>query len=413
MNKFAKICLGVVGVAFAVTSCTSPKDDNPKIDVPTEFVLNTPPMAKQYIELENSSTIDFTCSQPNYGAALAATYVPEVGVKKEGADTISWQAIDQQFNDCSALNVDAGLIAQALCKIYGIKKAEYYDDLMPEGSFPVYVRFKSTLDVAGKDSSMAKYDIYSNAVTLENVLPYCNVEEPGFIYLIGKPSGWKIDGDDLSNWRLYENEDAIGSKIYTGTFNINSGDFQFRFYTAIGSWDSNSYGAQVDDNPVDITFADGVYSGNCIAGKGSYQVNDWAGGEVTMTVNLNSNIVEFKTASSPTPTEKEKITLYYTMDGVQQNPIVVEETTAGSGVFQASEIFGNEGERIEFYFISSDGTTYGPANGDLEIEDYDDSYTVAGNSTYHWVIDVPEADTYTFCFNKNSSGGYITITPNE
>lgn len=407
MNKFAKICLGVVGVAFAVTSCTSPKDDNPKIDVPTEFVLNTPPMAKQYIELEKTSTIDFTCSQPNYGTALAATYVPEVGVKKEGKDSIIWQAIDQQFTDCSALNVDASLMAQGICKIYEIKKAEQYSEKMEEGSFPVYVRFKSTLDPNGKDSSLSKYDIYSNVVTLENVLPYCNVEEPGFIYLIGKPSGWAIDGDALKDWRLFEDEDAIGSKIYSGTFDITADNFQFRFYSALGDWESNSYGAQVDDNPVDITFADGFYSGNCIAGKGSYQINNWAGGKVTMTVNLNNNTVEFSTSS--TPAEKDYIRLWVNYNAGSSAVYDIEETVAGKGVYEGEFPIDFKGG-VSLYFVASDGTTYGAAEENIEADDQDEAYMAVANSAYRWKLTEPVATKYTFSYVKETNS--ISVIPN-
>ncbi len=49
--------------------------------------------------------------------------------------------------------------------------------------------------------------------------------------------------------------------------------------------------------------ANGSYSGACFydpdtekAGKGSWSVPDWAGGDVSMTVNLNDLTVEFTTA---------------------------------------------------------------------------------------------------------------------
>ncbi|MCD8386124.1 MAG: hypothetical protein LUD17_04440, partial [Bacteroidales bacterium] len=84
-----------------------------------------------------------------------------------------------------------------------------------------------------------------------------------------------------------------------------AGEFQFRFYSKLGDWNYNSIGSQDDDAPVDISawMANGSYSGACFydpdtekAGKGSWSVPDWAGGDVSMTVNLNDLTVEFTTA---------------------------------------------------------------------------------------------------------------------
>jgi starch-binding outer membrane protein SusE/F len=41
-------------------------------------------------------------------------------------------------------------------------------------------------------------------------------------------------------------------------FDIPAGKFQFRFYRSLSGWDVDSIGAQVDDNPVDIEWIDGV-----------------------------------------------------------------------------------------------------------------------------------------------------------
>lgn len=84
---------------------------------------------------------------------------------------------------------------------------------------------------------------------------------------------------------------------------LDSLQFQFRFYDkfdAAEPWDWYSIGAQDEDNPVNITLTDGSYSGDLCydpatksAGKGSWQIENWPGGTVEMTVNLKTKKVAF------------------------------------------------------------------------------------------------------------------------
>lgn len=102
------------------------------------------------------------------------------------------------------------------------------------------------------------------------------------LYLIGKPQGW-----DINNGDLYMTETNTGSNVYRGVFDVKEGDFQFRFYSALGDWETNSIGAQVEDQAVAITFTDGGYEGDCVLGKGAWQYDDWAGGFVEVIIDLN------------------------------------------------------------------------------------------------------------------------------
>ncbi|MDE6638496.1 MAG: hypothetical protein K2K32_09725 [Muribaculaceae bacterium] len=120
------------------------------------------------------------------------------------------------------------------------------------------------------------------------------------IYMVGAPQGWKIDNDVLAF-----PETASGSKIYSGIVKVNAGDFNFRFYSELGNWDTNSIGATNDDGVnLDITFVNGVYEGdvfqggvNCTSGKGNWVAADWAGGALEITVNLKTNKITIKEVS--------------------------------------------------------------------------------------------------------------------
>ena len=72
----------------------------------------------------------------------------------------------------------------------------------------------------------------------------------------------------------------------------------FRFYTALTGWGgSDSYGSQVDDNPVDVTLVDGQRTSDLVNGKGSFNFPDFPGGEMTITVDLNTMKVTFQTGA--------------------------------------------------------------------------------------------------------------------
>ena len=126
------------------------------------------------------------------------------------------------------------------------------------------------------------------------------------IYLIGEPQGWKIDDDSM--W-IQETED--GSNIYNGTVAIPSGKFQFRFYSELGDWESNSIGAGPGDTNVAISFTDGKYEGPVyvtdgdVLGKDNWQDSSWEGGYVEITVDLNDYTITMQMVDGPALPEPE------------------------------------------------------------------------------------------------------------
>lgn len=290
MKKFS-IMFACFVAALGFVACEDDKD--PVYQVPTEFVLNTPATANQYHELSEEGTITLTCSQPNYGYAAVTNYSVEVSLTPDFAEV---NAFEPQNATSSVLVLSSKRVAQAINDLRGIKTI---DDYTPEGPRSIYVRAVASL--TGVESSVIK----SNGIELKNVQTFATVREPGIIYLVGQPSGWQEPsaGNKAhyvdNGWILSETADGIDSKIYYGTFEIPAGQFQFRFYTDLTGWDGGaSVGSQVDDNPVDIELIGGTYSGKVAnPGKGSWQVPDFAGGTVSMKVNLSDNTVDFEVVS--------------------------------------------------------------------------------------------------------------------
>lgn len=265
----------------AVLSLNSCKEDTePQYNKPTEFTLNTPALAAQYYELTENGTLDLSWSQPDYGYAAPAAYKVSVSLLEDFSDAIE---LSTEYKRCYA-QVSGKEIAEAICKLRGITSEDDYTD---EPARAVYFRVRGYIN--GIESS----EIVSNVIKLDQVKEYCAIQSPGYIYLIGSVGGWT--GPDAGNagalaeWRLFEADDAIGSKIYSATFNMPAGSLTFRFYTELTGWDGGaSVGTQVDDNPITIDMSSGIYGGALVApGKGSIQIDNWDGSPMKITVDMN------------------------------------------------------------------------------------------------------------------------------
>lgn len=318
MKKILLFCAALLSLT-AFSACQD--DTDPKADRPTDNnFLNIPPLANYTFDLKTVGAVEFTCSQPGYGVATTPAYTMQFSLSPE----FKWDAANDKyvydaekkmdFIDLSTfanfsttnttISVPSEVVAQAINAMLGYDKMEQFDGTLPIYSGKLYARVRSYFpDVNGE-----RYDYYSinsNVVTLQDVKAYETVRLPGFIYLVGKPEGWKGPEESYAahyeDWKLFEADDAIGSQIYSGTFMIADDEFQLRFYTALTGWDTDSWGAQKDDNPVDIAFDGGKYAG-AIGGpgyKGSYQVPGWTANWVKMTVNLKSKEVTFEIVDAP------------------------------------------------------------------------------------------------------------------
>jgi len=274
MKKISVLMALTVLLSMAFTSCK--EDTQPRLERPTEFVLNTPEFAENTYVLSETTGVDLTVSQADYGMGIVPTYTVEVATKEDKSDA---KVLPEAYTS-SRFTVPGESLSLALCEQLGYVSEETFSDK----AVPVYVRVISSVE--GCDYAT----IASNWVTLKSVQPYFAVKLPDNIWVIGACSGWDVASSDMV---LTETE--VESRIYQGTFEIPAGEFQFRFYDKLGDWGSWSIGAQDEDNPVDITFKDGVYEGPAFLGgegddkgKGSWQVTDWAGGTVKMTVDLSN-----------------------------------------------------------------------------------------------------------------------------
>lgn len=285
MKKIASFFATIAAVA-ALSACS--QDDSPVLLKPTEFKLNTPPFAEQLYQLTEDGQITFTCSQPDYGLGVETTYSVEISLSEDFAESRPVSLVDPMSATLTFSTADVDL---AILDMLGITDEESWAPYADKRVMPLYVRAKA-------QTAQVEYSkITSNVVKLPNVEIFFAIKTPGYIYLVGNPEGWKgpeeANAEHYKNWRLFENESAIGSNVYSAVFTMPAQPI-FRFYTALTGWDADSYGSQVDDNPIDFVLAGGSLETSLVKGKGSFSFPDFEGGEMTVTVNMNAMTVKFE-----------------------------------------------------------------------------------------------------------------------
>ena len=159
MKKLSYILFSLLGMVLATTSCTGPEEENPVLQTPTKFVLNTPAAANQYVDLgydKENGTVNFTCSQPDYGFAGSVTYTMQVSLDESFAE---YEELGESYSSCN-MNVKGSEIAQAICKLRGIEDEDGYTD---EPARKVFFRTKA------QNLNLENTVILSNLVAMEKV----------------------------------------------------------------------------------------------------------------------------------------------------------------------------------------------------------------------------------------------------
>jgi hypothetical protein len=288
--------------------------DNPIYHQPESFVLNTPGYASIVTDLERSTTLPLTCSQPDYGITAATTYAVQVSLN----DTWIAKTDDVQgtFVELAATYTTAKLAAdaidldKAIVKLSGWTKAEDFDGQ----TMDVFIRLKASV------SSLVP-PVYSNPVKIK-VLPfYIELTDalPATYYLIGDCIG---DGQWTNNQAAigvsiiplslienleYDKVTGKGEFVYTGYFPAGKG---FKLIGVPGDW-NEQWGAN----------------------DGAFVHNDGGSGNITVatdgwyTVTLNTVKDELKIEPADVnPADVATMQLVGTFEGWGGTPVVMTQT---------------------------------------------------------------------------------------
>ena len=192
----------LVGIISLFASCSDDNDSNPTLIQPKEFVLNTPAYANATIDLEHSTELGLTWSQPKYtadNAPINATY--EVQVSPTNSFTVS---TDEAAADESGEKVpDYAVLSNTTQKCNISASAEEMDKALvkilkwTEGNVPaeqeMYVRVNAYI----LEGTNHLNPIASNSVKLKVKPYYIELKDavPTMWYLVGNMFGAKWAND--------------------------------------------------------------------------------------------------------------------------------------------------------------------------------------------------------------------------
>lgn len=179
MKKF-----NILSILFLVllgfTACDDDRDNNPTYKDPTTFVLNTPAYASTIYDLKYSTSLELTCSQPDYAYTTAVTYTVQVSLTNDFSTEGAFLPLETTYTS-ARMNVDAVQFSQAMVALWEATN----EDEFPNTPIEVYVRLRAAL------TSIDKGVIYSNVIKLEHVLG--NPEAPVTVdnlYIVGNFNSW-------------------------------------------------------------------------------------------------------------------------------------------------------------------------------------------------------------------------------
>ena len=294
----------LVGIISLFASCSDDNDSNPTLIQPTEFKLNTPEYVNSTIDLEHSTGLSLSWSQPKYtadNAPINVTY--EVQVSPTNTFTVS---TDEAAADESGEKVpDYAVLSHTtqLCKTSAsaeeidkalVKILKWTEDNVPAEQ-EMYVRVNAYI----LEGTSHLNPIASNSVKL-NVKPYyieLKDAVPTMWYLVGNMFGGKWAGDKsigvdalpmfLKPNFSYDKKTGAGEIEYTNYFltdefndNAESAVAGFKILPSSFEWDySMDGGGKLKDNIAyrGSTNSDG---GHILAGADGYY---------TITLNTANN----------------------------------------------------------------------------------------------------------------------------
>lgn len=257
-------------------SCDDDRENNPTLQTPQTFKLNTPVYAETNVDLRSTTSLSFTWSQPNYGFPVAASY--EMQFSPENKWTVS---VDQALADESGKTtptygaaggvktvVNSSVESNDLATI--LQRCEQWkEDAVPETQ-TVYAR---CMAVYAGDT------IYSNTVSFTVTPYYVELKNAA-------PNYWYLIGACIGDGKWTNTADAVGTSVIplypiTGeTYDAKTGDGVlswtgylttdgFKMVHVLGSWDEQ---AGSSDGGTTISWNDGGSKNICVPENGIYTV---------------------------------------------------------------------------------------------------------------------------------------------
>lgn len=376
----------LVGIISLFASCSDDNDSNPTLIQPTEFKLNTPEYVNSTIDLEHSTGLGLTWSQPKYtadNAPINVTY--EVQVSPTNSFTVS---TDEAAADESGEKVaDYAALSHTTLECKTSASAEEIDKALvkilkwTEGNVPAeqdaYVRVNAFI----LEGTNRLNPIASNSVQLKVRPYYVELKDatPIMWYLVGNMFGGKWAGDKITGTDnlpmflkpnfSYDKKTGTGEIEYTNYF--LTGDYNDKAEVADAGFKilPPSFDWENSMNANDAKAGTIVYRGD--TGKDGGHIVPKTAGYYTITLNTADNtakMVEYKgevknygtiqIATSKDEFKSDTPMLPYNTEGVENH-----------AWYYVMEVAAGETVQFKFKIAGSWDTNwgYGTADGDINM----------------------------------------------
>lgn len=278
------------GLAATLTACSDDNDSNPSLIQPTGFTLNTPAYVNETVDLESTSELQLSWSQPQYtadNAPLLVTY--EIQVSPTNSFTVS---TDQAAADESGATVaDYAALARTTTKCtYTLLAADLDKALVQIKKWTVnevpdvqtaFIRINAFLDENGTRLN----SVVSNAIELKFNPYYIELKDAA-------PIMWYLVGNNILDgaWSNKPGESSLPMMIQS--------DFAYDKATGAGEitylnyFDDQGWKIQPADFNWDMGFMSGGSANTAVFRDGAGDAgNIWCepAGYYLVTVNTGSN----------------------------------------------------------------------------------------------------------------------------
>ena len=141
------LCAGVA----LFSACDKDLDNNPVLQSPKTFVLNTPAYAAQTIDLKVAESLKFTWSQPEYGFPVAAEYGMQFSTTNTWTKSVDAVVdMDAERGNYAAVGSPTGTASTSVPAAdlaTAIQKMERYEETTVPATQELYARVYSLVMV--------------------------------------------------------------------------------------------------------------------------------------------------------------------------------------------------------------------------------------------------------------------------
>lgn len=221
----AALCLG------AAVSCEDEREIVTLNENPTTFVLNTPALAQAEYDLDNSSVVILTCSQPDFGFTAPTLYTTQISLENDFENEDKFKTFSMT-STTAKIELPADEFAAFVTALSGKEEAEF--PITEQVFLRVIAKVKNT-----------ETSITSNTITLDKVRTSFALPPVKF-----KQNLYVVGGDIGAAWSTWKPVAAVygmEGEYYTMVYNSGSGS-GLKWGEAEGDWRGYDNLTSIQDN---------------------------------------------------------------------------------------------------------------------------------------------------------------------